>query len=159
MDPKSASVLEPDELGGERRSRRKSKKGKGKGDAESRVEDAEDKLLNEYQQQIEQEDEKTLKTGIGTEEDSVSQHVTLNNDVGKKKKKKLKSVAAESEMGSVHLSTQNSLVFLYSFLSFSFIKFCSSRNQDEGSDQDADVENETESKGKKKKKKKKHSNI
>ncbi|XP_040916900.1 jouberin isoform X1 [Toxotes jaculatrix] len=131
---KSEIAFEPDDIGGGKEPKRKSKKGKSKGDsgakAESQVEDAEDKLLHEYQQQIAQEEERTpKKTRVKTEEESsVSQNVALNNDVGKKKKKKLKSVVRESDFG----------------------------DQDEGADQDADVENETESKGKKKKKKKKH---
>ncbi|XP_026195141.1 jouberin isoform X2 [Anabas testudineus] len=129
----SELASEPDEAGGGKGSKRKSKKGKSKRDTEtkteSQVEDTEDKLLHEYQQQIAQEEEKTLKTTrIKTEEESVSQNVTLNNDVGKKKKKKLKSVVTESDVG----------------------------DQDEDADQDVDVDNETESKGKKKKKKKKH---
>ncbi|GAA6223288.1 jouberin-like [Lates japonicus] len=125
-------ALEPDDADGGKLPKRKSKKGKSKGDtetkAESQIEDNEDTLLHEYQQQIAQEEEKTLKkTRVKTEEEStVSQSVTLNNDVGKKKKKKLKSVVTESDIG----------------------------DQDEGADQDADVENETEPKGKKKKKKK-----
>ncbi|XP_074516340.1 jouberin [Sebastes fasciatus] len=131
---KSEIALEPDDVGGAKESKRKSKKGKGKGDTEdkakSRVEDAEDKLLHQYQQQIAQEEERTLKkTSAKTGEESVvSQNVLLNNDVGKKKKKKLKSVITQSE----------------------------ERDEDEDTDQDADVDNETESKGKKKKKKKKH---
>ncbi|XP_070776004.1 jouberin [Enoplosus armatus] len=131
---KSEIVLESEDVGGGKEPKRKSKKGKSKGateaKAESQVEDAEDKLLHEYQQQIAQEEERTLKkTRVKTEEESVvSQNVVLNNDVGKKKKKKLKSVITQSEVG----------------------------DQDEDADQDADVENETESKGKKKKKKTKH---
>ncbi|XP_008285684.1 jouberin [Stegastes partitus] len=131
---KSEVALDSDDVGGGKESKRRSKKGKSKKDteakAESQVEDAEDTLLHEYQQQIAQEEERTLKkTRVKAEEESVvSQNVMLNNDVGKKKKKKLKSVVTESDVG----------------------------DQDEEADQDADVENETESKGKKKKKKKKH---
>ncbi|XP_039992887.1 jouberin [Xiphias gladius] len=131
---KSEIAFEPDDIGVGKEPKRKSKKGKSKGDteakAEGQVEDAEDKLLHEYQQQIAQEEERSpKKTRVKKEEESVvSQNVTLNNDVGKKKKKKLKSVVTESDFG----------------------------DQVESADQDADVENETESKGKKKKKKKKH---
>ncbi|KAK9534080.1 hypothetical protein VZT92_009153 [Zoarces viviparus] len=131
---KSEIALEPDGGGGGKGPKRKSKKGKVKGDTEakevSQVEDAEDNLLHEYQQQIAQKEERTLKaTSTKTEEGSVlSQNVSLNNDVGKKKKKKLKSVITQPEVG----------------------------DEDEDADQDADVDNETESKGKKKKKKKKH---
>ncbi|XP_051251381.1 jouberin isoform X1 [Dicentrarchus labrax] len=131
---KSEIALEPDDVDGGKEPKRRSKKGKNKGaaeaKAESQVEDAEDKLLHEYQQQIAQKEERTLKkTRVKAEEESiVSQNVTLNNDVGKKKKKKLKSVISQSEVG----------------------------DQDEDADQDADMENETEPTGKKKKKKKKH---
>ncbi|XP_023276724.1 jouberin-like isoform X2 [Seriola lalandi dorsalis] len=126
---KSEIAFEPGDTGDGKEPKRKIKKGKSKGD-ESQVEDAEDKLLHEYQQQIAQKEERTpKKTRVKSEEESVvSQNVTLNNDVGKKKKKKLKSVVTDSDYG----------------------------DQDEGAEQDADVENETESKGKKKKKKKKH---
>ncbi|XP_042356979.1 jouberin isoform X2 [Plectropomus leopardus] len=131
---KSEIALEPDDVGGGKEPKRKSKKGRSKGDTEakteSQVEDAEDKLLHEYQQQIAQEEERTLKkTSAKTAEDSVvSASAPLNNDVGKKKKKKLKSVITQPEAG----------------------------DEDENDDQDADVDNETETKGKKKKKKKKH---
>ncbi|XP_068437045.1 jouberin isoform X2 [Clinocottus analis] len=131
---KSEIALEPEDVGGGKESKRKSKKGKGKGDTEvkevSQVEDAEDKLLLEYQQQIAKNEDQTLKTErTKTQEESVlSQNVSLNNDVGKKKKKKLKSVITEPEVGG----------------------------EDEDADQGADVDNEQESKGKKKKKKKKH---
>ena len=83
--------------------------GKGKGataaKAEQLVEDAEDKLLHDYQQQIVQEEERNLKkTMVKTEEETiVSQKMTLNNDSGKKKKKKLKSVNTEAEIGCVYL--------------------------------------------------------
>lgn len=104
---KSEIALEPDDGGGEKEPKRKSKKGKSRGateaKAESEVEDKEDKLLHEYQQQIAREEERTLKkTRVKTEDESVvSQNVSLNNDVGKKKKKKLKSV--QSEVGCVYL--------------------------------------------------------
>ncbi|TKS86965.1 Jouberin Abelson helper integration site 1 protein -like protein [Collichthys lucidus] len=130
---KSEIALEPDDLDGGKEPKRKSKKGKSKGATEakeeSQVEDTEDKLLHEYQQQIVQEEQRTLKkTRVKSEEDVVSQNLPLNNDIGKKKKKKLKSVITQSEAGY----------------------------QDEDADLDADVENETETKGKKKKKKTKH---
>lgn len=66
---------------------------------ESLVEDVEDKLLLEYQQRITQDDNETVKKSKAkTEEESfVSQKSTLNNDIGKKKKKKLKSVVAQPE--------------------------------------------------------------
>ncbi|KAK2826549.1 hypothetical protein Q5P01_020763 [Channa striata] len=119
--------LEQQNDGDAKLSKRKSGKGKSKQDAVD--EDAEDKLLHDYQQQIARDEENTLKkTSIKREEESVSNTVTLNNDVGKKKKKKLKSVITESDIG----------------------------DQDEEAEQDADVEKNTESKGKKKKKKKKH---
>lgn len=74
---------------------------------ESLVEDVEDKLLLEYQQRITQdEDEDLKKSKSKTEEESfVSQKSTLNNDIGKKKKKKLKSVVAQPEerFGSLSL--------------------------------------------------------
>ncbi|XP_034419269.1 jouberin [Cyclopterus lumpus] len=127
---KSEIASEPEGGGGGKEPKRRSKKGKGKGDTEaeeaSQAEDAEDKLLLDYQQQIARDEERTLKTASAkTEEPSaLSQNVSLNNDVGKKKKKKLKSVITQPEVG--------------------------------GEDEDADVDNEAESKGKKKKKKKKH---
>ena len=106
---KSDIPFEPDDIGARKETKRKSKKGKSKGDseakAETQVEDAEDKLLHEYQQKIAQEEERSpKKTKVKTEEEStVSQNVALNNDVGKKKKKKLKSVLTESDLGCVHL--------------------------------------------------------
>ncbi|XP_028251526.1 jouberin isoform X2 [Parambassis ranga] len=129
---KSEVSLEPDVVVEGQEPKRRSKRGKSKGDteakAESQVEDAEDSLVNEYRQQIAQEEERTSKkTRVRTEEESfVSQNITLNNDVGKKKKKKLKSVITESDVG------------------------------DEDAGQDADVASGAESKGKKKTKKKKH---
>ncbi|CAJ1074490.1 jouberin isoform X1 [Xyrichtys novacula] len=132
---KSETALEADDEGGEKETKRKSKKGKSKGAAESKgesqVEDAEDKLLHEYQQQIAQEEERTLKKSRNkSEEDSIiSQNVTLNNDVGKKKKKKLKSVVSQPQ----------------------------EEDQDDEADRNTGAdEDETEAKGKKKKKKKKH---
>lgn len=106
---KSEVALEPDDVDGGKEPKRKSKRGKSKGaieaKAESQVEDAEDKLLHEYQQQIAQEEEKSLKkTKVKTEEESVvAQTTTLNNDIGKKKKKKLKSVITQPEEGCVYI--------------------------------------------------------
>lgn len=82
--------------------KQKNKRAKSKGDLQSKVEslveDVEDKLLLEYQQRITQDEDETLKPKAKTEEESfVSQKSTLNNDIGKKKKKKLKSVLAQSE--------------------------------------------------------------
>uniref|UniRef100_A0A3Q0SS79 Abelson helper integration site 1 n=1 Tax=Amphilophus citrinellus TaxID=61819 RepID=A0A3Q0SS79_AMPCI len=99
-----------DNAGGGKVPKHKTKRGKSKGDTEakeeSQVEDSEDKLLHEYQQQIVQEEQRTSKkTRVKGEEKSViSQSVTLNNDVGKKKKKKLRSVVTESDAGCVELS-------------------------------------------------------
>lgn len=79
--------------------KRKTKKGKVKGNKsdadDAHFEDAEDKLLLDYQQQIAQEEERTKVE----EESSVSRSVALNNDFGKKKKKKLKSAPADSDLG------------------------------------------------------------
>ncbi|KAM9842057.1 jouberin-like [Aulostomus maculatus] len=127
---KSETALDSDDVNDRKELKQKIKKGKGKGDTkaktDSQVDNAEDKLLHEYQQQIAQEEERTsTQTQSKTEEASLS--VALNNDLGKKKKKKLKSVFTESDVG----------------------------DQDEGTDQDVEVDKETESKGKKKKKKKK----
>ncbi|XP_037551163.1 jouberin [Nematolebias whitei] len=126
-----SSALDPEDAGGGKELKWKSKKGKGaESAAASQVEDAEDHLLHEYQQQIKQEEEKSMKKAKAEKEiqSFVPQNITLNNDVGKKKKKKLQSVTTESDVG----------------------------DQDEQVDCDAGVENGTESKGKKKKKKKKH---
>lgn len=102
---KSELALEPDVIDGGKEQKRKSKKGKSKGateaKGESQVEDTEDKLLQEYQRQIAQEEEKTLKKSkVKTEDESVvCQAITLNNDIGKKKKKKLKSAITHIEEG------------------------------------------------------------
>lgn len=83
--------------------RQKNKRAKSKGALESKVEslveDVEDKLLLEYQQRITRDEDETFKRSkVTTEEESfVSQKSTLNNDIGKKKKKKLKSVVAQPE--------------------------------------------------------------
>lgn len=101
--------MEPDDGVHGKEPKRKSKNGKSKGavkaKAESQVEDTEDKLLHEYQQRIAQEEEKTLKKSkVKTEDENVvSQTITLNNDIGKKKKKKLKSVITQSDEGCVYL--------------------------------------------------------
>nr|XP_020463620.1 jouberin [Monopterus albus] len=128
--PKSEIAVKPGDVGGGGDSKRKTTKGKSKGDteakAERQVEDTDDTLLHEYQQQIAHEEARTLKkTKVKTEEESVvTQNVALTNDAVRKKKKKLKSVVTESDVG----------------------------DQDEGADQDADVENKTAMKKKKKKK-------
>lgn len=81
----------------------KNKRAKSKGALESKVEslveDVEDKLLLEYQQRITQDEDETFKRSkVKAEEESfVSQKSTLNNDMGKKKKKKLKSVVTQPE--------------------------------------------------------------
>ena len=64
-------------------------------EAASQQADPEDELLHQYQQRItrEEEAERTFAPAPDT--------VALNNDVGKKKKKKLKSAAPESDVGSV----------------------------------------------------------
>lgn len=109
---KSEVSLEPDDVDRGKEPKRKSKNGKSKGalkaKAESQVEDTEDtedKLLHEYQQEIAREEEKTLKKSkVKTEDENVvSQTITLNNDIGKKKKKKLKSIITQSEEGCVYL--------------------------------------------------------
>lgn len=105
---KSEFALETDDVTDRKEVKPKSKKGKSKGateaQVESQAEDAEDRLLHEYQQQIAKEEEKTLKKSkVTTEEESVvSQNITLNNDIGKKKKKKLKSVITQPEEGCVY---------------------------------------------------------
>uniref|UniRef100_A0A3Q3KJC4 SH3 domain-containing protein n=1 Tax=Monopterus albus TaxID=43700 RepID=A0A3Q3KJC4_MONAL len=97
----------PGDVGGGGDSKRKTTKGKSKGDteakAERQVEDTDDTLLHEYQQQIAHEEARTLKkTKVKTEEESVvTQNVALTNDAVRKKKKKLKSVVTESDVGFV----------------------------------------------------------
>uniref|UniRef100_A0A668AN07 Abelson helper integration site 1 n=1 Tax=Myripristis murdjan TaxID=586833 RepID=A0A668AN07_9TELE len=115
--------MEPDgnEVG--REPKRRSKTGRSKGDmdakTDSQVVDAEDELLHKYQQQIAQEAEKTVKKSIikKTEKETAPQ-VALNNDVGKKKKKKLKSVNTEPEIRCVNL-----LMFVL------FYSYCNARFQ------------------------------
>lgn len=104
---KSELSLEPDDGATGKEPKRRSKKGRSKGEleakAESQVVDAEDQLLRDYQQQIAQEDD-TKKTAVKkTDKDAASQEVVLNNDVGKKKKKKLKSLNTETEARCVYL--------------------------------------------------------
>lgn len=74
------------------------------------VEQVEDTLLLQYQQHITQDEEETLKKWKAKSEDEsfVSQKSTLNNDVGKKKKKKLKSVITQPEE-----RCENLLLFLF----------------------------------------------
>lgn len=105
---KSDISVEPGD-GGRKEAKQKNKKGKSKGrmvaKAESQVVDTDDEL-HEYQQHVAQvAGERTLrKTRAKTEDkNAASQNITLNNDVGKKKKKKLKSVARESEERCVNL--------------------------------------------------------
>lgn len=128
-DVKETEIIsETDNVTTVKESKRKTKNGKIKGSksdiGDRHLVDAEDKLLLDYQQQIAQEEERTKVE----DESTVSQSVTLNNDVGKKKKKRLKSVLADSDGG----------------------------NEEESKDPNPEAENETEVKGKKKKKKKKH---
>ncbi|XP_063765141.1 jouberin isoform X3 [Eleginops maclovinus] len=126
---KGGDTAEPEERGGGKEGKRKSKKGKGRGEKEAK--EAEDKLLQEYQLQIaqqetktqEEEEERSVKKKT-TKSQGETQNVSLNNDVGKKKKKKLKSVVTQ-EAG------------------------------EEDAEQDTEQENQAESKEKKKKKKKK----
>lgn len=119
---RSEFALEPDDVDDGKEVKPKSKKGKSKGateaQGESQAEDAEDRLLREYQQQIAQEEEKTLKKSkVTTEEESVvSQNITLNNDIGKKKKKKLKSVITQPEEGCVSCIYQSTRLFLFLFI-------------------------------------------
>lgn len=131
--PKSEVTLETENVSGLKEQKRKSKKGKAKGDKnkteESNFEEADDRLLLDYQQQIVQEEARTLKNTKAEDERTVYQNVSLNNDVGKKKKKKLKSAPADSDIG----------------------------DQDKCVDPNPEnVQDQTETIGKKKKKKKKH---
>ncbi|KAM9777524.1 LOW QUALITY PROTEIN: jouberin [Neosynchiropus ocellatus] len=92
---KSADVTRTDDRAVKRRSKksRESKAGTAAGYSE-------DQLLQEYQQQIAETEEKSLISGKAGERLSSSSHeVHLNNDVGKKKKKKLKSLVTESDAG------------------------------------------------------------
>lgn len=101
-----SSALNPEDAGSGKELKWKSKKGKSaESAAGSQVEDAEDHLLHEYQQQIKQEEEKSMKKTKAEKEvkSFLSQNITLNNDVGKNKKKKLQSVTTESDVGCVFL--------------------------------------------------------
>lgn len=104
---KSEIPLDPNDSVGGKAPKQKNKKGKSKGDTEvkeaSQEEDTEDNLLHEYQQKIVKEDQRTSsRTRVkGEDESAVSQSVTLSNDVGKKKKKKMKSVVTDSDAGCV----------------------------------------------------------
>lgn len=107
---KSDSAVEKTVVDGGKGEKQKSKKGKNKKSAEakveSQVEDPEDRLQYEYLQQIAEDDARALKSKLKSEEESaLSQTHTLNNDVGKKKKKKLKSLSTQSEEGYVFCST------------------------------------------------------
>lgn len=83
--------------------KQKSRTWKSKGALEAKVErqveEVEDTLLLEYQQRITQDEEETLKKSKtkSEEESFVSQKSTLNNDIGKKKKKQLKSIITQPE--------------------------------------------------------------
>ncbi|XP_053701244.1 jouberin isoform X2 [Synchiropus splendidus] len=81
----------------ERAGKRRSKKNKeAKKDTTGGY--SEDQLLQEYQQQIAETEEKSLIRGKTSERLSSSSHEAhLNNAVGKKKKKKLKSLVTESD--------------------------------------------------------------
>lgn len=99
----------------------KSKKGKNKKSAEakveSQVEDPDGRLQYEYLQQIAEDDARAkLKS---EEEFALSPTHTLNNDVGKKKKKKLKSLTTQSEEGYVFCSDIKHI----NLHSLSFLKF------------------------------------
>lgn len=108
---KSDSAVEKATVDSGKGEKQKSKKGKTKKPAEAKVDsqvaDPEDRLQYEYLQQIAEEDAKTLKKSRikNEEETAVSQTINLNNDVGKKKKKKLKSLTAQSDDGCVFWST------------------------------------------------------
>lgn len=108
---KSDSAVEKTPVDTGKGDKQKSKKEKNKKSAEakveSQVEDPEDRLQYEYLQQIAEDDARALKkTKLKSEEESaLSQTHTLNNDVGKKKKKKLKSLTTQSEQGYAFCST------------------------------------------------------
>ncbi|XP_061086988.1 jouberin isoform X2 [Conger conger] len=65
--------------------------------------EAEDELLQEYQQRIAEQEEKPVRGMLdrktANRASDTEQGMVLNNDVGKKKRKKLKSHAAEGEVG------------------------------------------------------------
>lgn len=108
---KVVDAVEKTPVDGGKGDKLKSKKGKNKKSAEakveSQVEDPEDRLQYEYLQQIADDDARALKKSKlkSEEENTLSQTHALNNDVGKKKKKKLKSLNAQSEEGYVFSST------------------------------------------------------
>uniref|UniRef100_A0A8D3CBV0 Abelson helper integration site 1 n=1 Tax=Scophthalmus maximus TaxID=52904 RepID=A0A8D3CBV0_SCOMX len=138
-------AFDPDDVGGAKESKRKSKKGKSKGDTEARAEiqaeGADDKLI--YQQKITQEEERTpKKTKSKTDEESaISQNVKLNNDVGKKKKKKLKSVITESDLGYVCLLIYYIFVKMLLLMTLIFhVVVCFFPAVKEASDTEADVQ-------------------
>lgn len=107
----SDSAVEKTTVDSGKGEKQKSKKGKNKKPAEAKEESqvlgSEDRLQYEYLQQIAEEDAKALqKSKIKTyEESAVSQTMTLNNDVGKKKKKKLKTLPTQSDDGCVFSSS------------------------------------------------------
>lgn len=109
---KSDSAVEKTPVDSEKGGKQKSKKGQNKksteAKVESRVEDPEDRLQYEYLQQIAEDDAKALKKSkLKSKEESALSQTRLNNDVGKKKKKKLKSLTTQSEEGYVFCSTVN----------------------------------------------------
>ncbi|XP_038155470.1 jouberin [Cyprinodon tularosa] len=111
--PNPEHSLESEDARGGKVPKRKSKKGKSKDDtkvpAENRVEDVEDELLNEYQQQIAQEEERTTKknkkklkptaeSDKGDESEDVAREADAENEPelkGRKKKKKKKHIDSE----------------------------------------------------------------
>lgn len=159
----SDSAVEKTTVDSGKGEKQKSKKGKHKKPAdaqeESQVLGSEDRLQYEYLQQIAEEDAKALqKSKIKTDEEStVSQTMTLNNDVGKKKKKKLKTLPTQSDDGCVCFPVLLYKPYKAAFFehyNVSFNLFWSNRERIENAEHSADADNENESKGKKKKKKK-----
>lgn len=96
--------------------KQKSKKEKNKKSAEakveSQVEDPEDRLQFEYLQQIAEDDARALKKSKLKREEESALSQTLNNDVGKKKKKKLKSLTMQSEERYVFCTTSDIICIL-----------------------------------------------
>ncbi|CAN9502628.1 unnamed protein product [Ophioblennius macclurei] len=82
----------PDPDGGKEPKQRSKK---GRSGAKEQVEDPEDRLLHEYQQRIEAQED---RTSTRTRDQDASPNVRLNNDVGKKKKKKLRSVVSQIDV-------------------------------------------------------------
>ncbi|KAL4624023.1 jouberin [Arapaima gigas] len=108
--------------------------------------EAEDGLLQKYQQQITREEERATKKTLSKKADErdsgVTPVVALNNDVGKKKKKKLKSYDTEAEPGQAEeVATKRGTV--------------SSDTEREGPGEQVDEQNEREEALVSKKKKKK----